>query len=98
MEVFTRLMACDKNPPPGVHIVPDTHVHPNYAVHPRTKDSYSPYNKPYSIITGCYILETYCEITYRGTRCGHSISQGDYHQLCLVWRRDVLCLHITGIS
>ena len=47
---FTRLMACDKNPPPGVHIVPDTHVHPNYAVHPRTKDSYSPYNKPYSIM------------------------------------------------
>jgi len=46
---FTRLMACDKNPPPGVHIVPDTHVHPNYAVHPRTKDSYAPYNKPYSI-------------------------------------------------
>ncbi len=47
---FTRLMACDKSPPPGVHIVSDTHVHPNYAVHPRTKDSYSPYNKPYSIM------------------------------------------------
>ena len=47
---FTRLMACDEQPPPGVHIVPDTHVHPNYAVHPRTKDRYAPYNKPFSIM------------------------------------------------
>ena len=46
---FTRLMACDEQPP-GVHIVPDTHVHPNYAVHPRTKDRYAPYNKPFSIM------------------------------------------------
>ena len=34
---FTRLMACNKSPPPGTDVVPDTHVHPNYAVHPRTK-------------------------------------------------------------
>ena len=34
---FTRLMACNKSPPPGMDVVPDTHVHPNYAVHPRTK-------------------------------------------------------------
>ena len=47
---LTRLMACDKTPAPGTHIVPDTHVHPNYAIHPRTKDAYSPYNKPYSIM------------------------------------------------
>ena len=47
---LTRLMACDKIPAPGTHIVPDTHVHPNYAIHPRTKDAYSPYNKPYSIM------------------------------------------------
>jgi hypothetical protein len=40
---FTRLMACDKSPPPGAHVVPDTHVHPNYAVHPRTKVNH---NKP----------------------------------------------------
>ena len=47
---FTRLMACDKTPPPGLDIVPNTHVHPNYAKHPVTGDRYSAYNKPYSIM------------------------------------------------
>ena len=70
---FTRLMACNKSPPPGVHVVPDTHVHPNYAVHPRTKDAYSPYNKPFSIMhwiehakpTADYIIVLDADMVFR---------------------------------
>jgi hypothetical protein len=46
---FTRLMACDDENSPSLRVVPDTHVHPNYATHPVTKDSYTAYNKPFSI-------------------------------------------------
>eukprot|EP00899_Mesostigma_viride_P013366 jgi/Mesvir1/2202/Mv09847-RA.1 len=48
----TRLVACDANQAKtwkGADIGP-SYVHPNYAVHPVTKDVYSPYNKPYSIL------------------------------------------------
>mmetsp|Transcript_28895 Transcript_28895/g.71319 ORF Transcript_28895/g.71319 Transcript_28895/m.71319 type:complete len:623 (-) Transcript_28895:667-2535(-) len=70
---FTRLMACNKSPPPGVYVVPDTHVHPNYAVHPRTKDAYSPYNKPFSIMhwleyakpTADYIIVLDADMVFR---------------------------------
>ena len=47
---FTRLMACNEEPAPGVDIVPNTHVHPNYARNPVTGDRYSAYNKPFSIM------------------------------------------------
>jgi hypothetical protein len=70
---FTRLMACNRTPAPGRHVVPDTHVHPNYAIHPRTKDSYSPYNKPFSIMhwlqhakpTADYIIVLDADMVFR---------------------------------
>ena len=70
---ITRLMACNKSPAPGTHIVPDTHVHPNYAIHPRTKDAYSPYNKPFSIMhwlenakpTADYIIVLDADMVFR---------------------------------
>ena len=46
---FTRLMACDEENSASALIVPDTHVHPNYRRHPVTGDSYSAYNKPFSL-------------------------------------------------
>ena len=46
---FTRLMACDDANSESISIVPDTHVHPNYRRHPITGDSYSAYNKPFSL-------------------------------------------------
>eukprot|EP00958_Prasinococcus_capsulatus_P011936 scaffold1190_cov393-Prasinococcus_capsulatus_cf.AAC.2 len=45
---ITRLMACNKESYPYTYLA-DTHVHPNWATHPRTKDRYTPYNKPFSI-------------------------------------------------
>ena len=70
---FTRLMACDHENPPGLDIVPDTHVHPNYAIHPVTRDSYSAYNKPFSIqhwlthaeVTAEYIIVLDADMIFR---------------------------------
>ena len=71
-------MACDKTPPPGLDIVPNTHVHPNYAKHPVAGDRYSAYNKPYSIMhwmehakpTEDFIIVLDADMAFRSDGCG----------------------------